>query len=181
VSRIGKKPVDLPKGVSVTVKDGVLQVKGPLGMLSRPLPALVSIEVEVGHLNVNRQDESRQARSNHGLLRSLVQNMVVGVSTGYTRILVIEGIGYRAEDTGQGRLSFNVGFSQPKIFQLPSGIKVEFAEKGARLTLTGIDKELLGQVCAKIRAIRPPEPYKGKGIRISTERIRRKAGKAGAA
>lgn len=181
MSRIGKKPVELPKGVTVTAKDGRLVVKGPKGSLERDLPALVSLETKGQVVELTRADESRQARSNHGLTRSLLQNMVVGVSTGYTKVLQIEGVGYRAEAVDARHLNFNVGYSRPVPFELPEGIKVELADKGARLTLTGIDKELMGQVCAKIRAIRPPEPYKGKGIRRTDETIRRKTGKAGAA
>jgi large subunit ribosomal protein L6 len=181
VSRIGKKPVDLPKGVTVTVQAGRVRVKGPKGELERDVPLLVSLAVQGQLLEVKRDDESRQARSNHGLLRSLIQNMVVGVSAGYTAVLKIEGVGYRAELQGAKHLNFNVGFSKPIPFELPDGIKAELAEKGALITLSGIDKELLGQTCAKVRAIRPPEPYKGKGIRLTTETIRRKSGKAGAA
>lgn len=180
MSRIGKMHVDLPKGVSATLKGSHVEVKGPLGTLSRDLPGHVELKQADGKLAVERLDESRQARANHGLARSLVQNMVVGVSTGYTRVLVIEGVGYRAEAEGQ-RLTFNVGFSDPKFYELPKGISVELADRGAKLTLKGIDKEVIGQVCAQIRAIRPPEPYKGKGIRLQDERVRRKVGKAGVA
>lgn len=181
MSRIGKKPVDLPQGVTVTVKAGHLVVKGPKGTLERDLPTLVALETKGPVVELTRADESRQARSNHGLARSLLHNMVVGVSAGYTKVLQIEGVGYRAEALDARHLNFNVGYSKPVPFELPEGVKVELADKGAKLTLTGIDNELMGQVCAKIRAIRPPEPYKGKGIRLSTETIRRKTGKAGAA
>jgi large subunit ribosomal protein L6 len=170
--------VELPKGVTVSLQGTHVEVKGPLGTLSRDLPSLVDIKQEDGQLAVGRLEETRQARANHGLARSLVQNMVTGVSTGYTRVLVIEGVGYRAEAEGQV-LSFNVGYSNPKRYELPKGIKVELADRGAKLTLKGIDKEEIGLVCAQIRAIRPPEPYKGKGIRFEGERIRRKVGKAG--
>ena len=125
-----------------------------------------------------RRSEDRQARSTHGLVRSLLQNMVTGVSEGYTRVMLIEGVGYRAELEGKD-LVFNVGYSNPVRYPLPEGIQVELADRGAKLTFTGIDKELIGQVCAQVRAIRPPEPYKGKGIRLADERIRRKVGKAG--
>ncbi len=180
MSRIGKMRVEIPKGVTTNLKGNHVEIKGPLGALARDLPALVEIKEENGMLAVDRLDESRQARANHGLARSLVQNMVIGVSVGYTRVLVIEGVGYRAEAEGQ-KLTFNVGFSNPKPYVLPKGVSVELADRGAKLTLKGIDKEVIGQVCAQIRAIRPPEPYKGKGIRFEGERVRRKVGKAGVA
>jgi len=178
VSRIGKKPVALPKGVTVAVDGRRVEVKGPKGTLARELPSLVDLQIAASEVEVKRQDESRQARANHGLARSLLQNLVTGVSEGYTRVMLIEGVGYRAEPEGN-KLLFNVGYSKPVPFELPEGIKVEIADRGAKLTFTGIDKEQIGQMCAKIRAIRPPEPYKGKGIRLSTEKIRRKVGKAG--
>ena len=178
MSRIGKKPIALPKGVTVTLSGRRVEVKGPKGTLSREMPALVDVKVEGSEVSFSRQGESRQARASHGLARTLLRNLVVGVSEGYTRVMVIEGVGYRAEPEGK-KLLFNVGYSKPVPFELPEGIKVEIGDRGAKLTFTGIDKELLGQMCAKIRAIRPPEPYKGKGIRLVTEKIRRKVGKAG--
>lgn len=178
MSRIGKKPVALPKGVTIDISGGRVEVKGPKGTLARKLPALVDLHVEGSMVSFVRQDESRQARASHGLARSLVMNLVVGVSEGYTRVMVIEGVGYRAEPEGR-KLLFNVGYSKPVPFELPEGIKVEIGDRGARLTFTGIDKDQLGLMCAKIRAIRPPEPYKGKGIRLVTEKVRRKVGKAG--
>jgi len=180
VSRIGKMHVELPKGVAATLEGTHVEVKGPLGTLSRDIPSHVEIKQVDGRLVVDRLDETRQARANHGLARSLVQNMVTGVSTGYTRVLIIEGVGYRAEAEGQ-KLTFNVGHSNPKPYELPKGISVELADRGAKITLKGIDKEEIGRVCAQIRAIRPPEPYKGKGIRMQGERVRRKVGKAGVA
>lgn len=178
MSRIGKKPVALPPKVSVTVDGRSVRVKGPLGTLSRDLPAFTELEMADQEITVKRLAESRHARANHGLARSLIQNMVTGVSSGYKRVLVIEGVGYRAEESGGG-LTLNVGYSQPVPFVLPEGIRAELADRGARITLSGIDKELLGRISAKIRAVRPPEPYKGKGIRYEGERIRRKVGKAG--
>ncbi len=180
MSRIGKMPVELPKGVSANLEGTHVKIKGPLGTLACHLPGLVEIQQGDGVLEVRRLDESRQARANHGLARSLVQNMVTGVSVGYTRVMLIEGVGYRAEAEGQ-QLSFSVGYSNPVKYELPEGITVELADRGAKLTLKGIDKEQIGQVCAQIRAIRPPEPYKGKGIRLEGERVRRKVGKAGVA
>jgi large subunit ribosomal protein L6 len=170
--------VDLPKGVTVNLKGSHVEVKGPLGTLARDMPGHVELKQVDGKIAVDRLDESRQARANHGLARSLVQNMVIGVSAGYTRVLVIEGVGYRAEAEGQ-KLTFNVGYSNPVPFELPKGISAELTDRGAKITLKGINKEEIGQICAQIRAIRPPEPYKGKGIRFEGERIRRKVGKAG--
>ncbi|MFC1482305.1 50S ribosomal protein L6 [Myxococcota bacterium] len=178
MSRIGKKPVEIPKGVSVSLQGARIEVKGPLGALARELPDLVTVEKGEGTVIFTRVDGTRQARANHGLARSLVQNMVIGVSKGYTRVLVIEGVGYRAESEGNV-LTFNVGYSKPVRYELPSGIKAELTERGARIALTGIDKETIGRASAQIRAIRPPEPYKGKGIRRLGEHIRRKVGKAG--
>lgn len=178
MSRIGKMHVELPKGVTVNLQGTHLEVKGPLGALARDMPKFIELKVDGGNVAVQRSDETRQARANHGLARSLVQNMVIGVSTGYTRILVIEGVGYRAEAEGSV-LTFNVGYSKPVRYELPRGISVELADRGAKITLKGIDKEVIGQTCAQIRAIRPPEPYKGKGIRLADERVRRKVGKAG--
>jgi large subunit ribosomal protein L6 len=168
----------LPKGVTVALNGRQVEVKGPKGTLCREMPALVDMRVDGTSVTFTRQDESRQARASHGLARSLLKNLVIGVSEGYTRVMVIEGVGYRAEPEGK-KLMFNVGYSKPVPFELPEGIKVEIGDRGAKLTFTGIDKDQLGQMCAKIRAIRPPEPYKGKGIRLVTEKIRRKVGKAG--
>jgi large subunit ribosomal protein L6 len=180
VSRIGKLPVKLPQGVQVTQQGQQMHVKGPKGTLTQGIPSLVRLEIGSQEVVCTREIESRQARANHGLVRSLLQNMVVGVSEGYTRVMVIEGVGYRAELEGRN-LVFNVGYSQPVTFALPDGVDVELAERGAKLTFTAIDKELIGHVCAKVRGIRPPEPYKGKGIRLADEYIRRKVGKAGVA
>lgn len=179
MSRIGKMPVTLPKGVTVTLEGRRVDVKGPKGTLSREMPALVEMDLQDGLVSIRRQDESRQARANHGLARSLLQSLVTGVFEGYTRVMIIEGVGYRAEADGN-RMTFNVGYSKPVPFVLPDGIQVELGDRGAKLTFSGIDKELIGHLCAKVRAIRPPEPYKGKGIRLATEKIRRKVGKAGA-
>lgn len=178
MSRIGKMPVVLPKGVQVSVRGSRVEVKGPKGSLARDLPSLVTVEVGDGQVVCKRQGDDRDARSRHGLVRSLLQNMVTGVTEGYTQVMLIEGVGYRAEEDGR-QLVFNVGYSNPVRFDLPEGIQVELADRGAKLTLKAIDKELIGQACAKIRAIRPPEPYKGKGIRLAGERVRRKVGKAG--
>lgn len=175
MSRIGKKPIELPKGVSVTLSGGRIKVKGPKGELSRTIPPMVDVKVEQETVVVRCGDD-RKSGAMHGLARSLIQNMVTGVSTGFTRALEINGVGYRAE-ARPGALNLSLGYSHPLELLLPPGIEAK-VEKN-RMVLTGIDKEALGQICAVIRAQRPPEPYKGKGIKYAEEQIRRKVGKAG--
>lgn len=177
MSRIGKKPVTIPAGVTVTLDGDDITVKGPKGLLSRKRPPLVSIEVVDGEVRVLRPDDGRQARSMHGLTRALIQNMVTGVSTGFTRVLEINGVGYRAE-VKPGVLGLAMGYSHPIEVFLPEGITAAVDKN--TVTITGIDKEALGQLAAVIRDQRPPEPYKGKGIKYAEETIRRKVGKAGA-
>ena len=177
MSRIGKLPIDLPKGVAVTYADSTLTVKGPKGELSRSIMAEVTLAVEEGKMMVTRPDDSIKSRAAHGLTRTLVNNMVVGVTTGYQTNLEINGVGYRAEVKGT-ELVLSLGYSHPVIFPLPTGIVVE-VEKMTKLAVKGIDKELVGQTAAKIRSFRGPEPYKGKGIKYATETILRKAGKTG--
>jgi large subunit ribosomal protein L6 len=176
VSRIGKKPIEIPNGVSITLANGQINVKGPKGSLSRPIPPMVEILVEGNHVVINRKAENRSARAMHGLARTVINNMVIGVNTGFTRMLEINGVGYRAE-AKKGRLSLALGYSHPIDMLLPEGIAVKVDKN--RIELTGIDKEVLGQLCAVIRAQRPPEPYKGKGIKYVEEQIRHKVGKAG--
>ena len=177
MSRVGKLPINIPKGVTATLVDGVITVKGPRGELKRTLNANVSVEIDQAAIRILRQDDSLQSRSIHGLMRALVSNMVTGVSEGFVRGLEIQGTGYRAEAQGSV-LSLNLGYSHPVQFVLPEGIKAT-VERQTIIRLEGIDKEVLGQTAAKIRAYRPVEPYKGKGVRYSGERIHRKVGKAG--
>jgi len=169
--------VDLPSGVQVTIEDSKIEVKGPKGTLSRELHPLVKVEQQDGKVVVTPIDESLKARGLWGLFRSLIANMVQGVNGGFTKVLEINGVGYRAEAAGS-TLKLALGFSHPVEFALPEGISGS-VEKNTIITLSGIDKELLGQTAATIRAFRPPEPYKGKGIKYAEETIRRKVGKAG--
>lgn len=177
MSRIGKKPVEIPKGVSVNIADRDVTVKGPKGELARPLPPLVDASVESNEVIVTRRNESRKARAMHGLGRSLIQNMVTGVSQGFTRVLEVNGVGYRAEVKGRS-LMLALGYSHPIEVLLPD--KIEAKVEKNQIHLSGIDKEVVGELAAVIRRQRPPEPYKGKGIKYSDEEIRRKVGKAGA-
>ena len=178
MSRIGRKPVVVPKGVTIAVKDGVVNVKGPKGELKRTIPLGVSLKVAGQELLCERADDSHQNRAKHGMLRALVANMVKGVSEGFERKLEINGVGYRAEVAGQ-KLNMALGFSHPVVFDLPKGIAAKVDKN--LVILTGIDREVLGETASKIRAIRPPEPYKGKGIKYLEETIKRKVGKTGAA
>jgi large subunit ribosomal protein L6 len=177
MSRIGKKPIAIPKGVEVKLSGSDIKVKGPKGELSWTHPQGVSVAVEADQAVVTRQSDDKPVRALHGLTRSLVQNMVVGVSEGYTRALELQGVGYRAQAQGD-KLVFTVGYSHPVEFKLPEGIKAEVDKKQTAIKLTGIDKQKLGQVAADIRAIRKPDAYKGKGIRYAGERLKLKAGKA---
>ncbi len=178
MSRIGNVPIELPEGVDVKIEGTTLEVNGPKGSLKREFTPFVSIETEDDAIVVHRRDDSREARSQHGLVRSLASNMIEGVSKGYEKKLLINGVGYRAEKRGSF-LRFDLGYSHPIMFELPEEVECEI-ERQTTLTLRSADNELLGQVAAKIRDLRPPEPYKGKGIRYSDEVIRRKAGKTGA-
>jgi large subunit ribosomal protein L6 len=177
MSRIGKRPVEVPSGVTVTIDGQTVAVKGPKGQLSRILPTGVAVVQEENTLVVNRCDESRMARERHGLARTLVANMVEGVSKGFEKRLEIQGVGYRAAVQGQ-KLTMSLGYSHPVEFNPPQGIEFK-VENNTNVTVSGIDKEIVGNIAAKIRAARPPEPYKGKGVRYAGEMVRRKAGKAG--
>ena len=178
MSRIGKLPVKLPQGVTVTVGGESLQVKGPKGTLTTPLPGGISCKVEGTEARLARRNDERQQRALQGLARALLNNAVKGVSAGWTRDLDIQGIGYRA--TLQGRqLEFALGYSHPVIYQIPEGITVT-VEKQTRVSVSGADRQKVGQVAAEIRSLRPPEPYKGKGIRYMDEVIKKKVGKTGA-
>ena len=181
MSRIGKLPVNLPKGVTVNVSDtNVVSVKGPLGELTQKVDKDLKVEVVENEVILSRPSESKSHKSLHGLYRALIHNMVVGVSAGYKKELELVGVGYRAEAKGQN-LEMSLGFSHEVIIQLPNEVKVETkTERRANpiITLTCIDKQLIGHVAAKIRSLRPPEPYKGKGIKFVGEQLRRKAGKS---
>ncbi len=176
MSRVGKSPVPIPPEVKVSLSDGKVQVAGPKGQLERSLPQGVKVRIEDNQIVVERPDDSRQGRSIHGLTRTLLSNMVLGVSQGFEKKLEIVGVGYRAERKGEG-LVLALGFSHPILYPLPPGIDV-VVERQVSLTVRGIDKELVGAVAAKIRSLKPPEPYKGKGVRYVGERVRRKVGKA---
>lgn len=178
MSRIGKLPIAIPDGVQVSVDDRTVRVKGPKGELSHRVPAQISAAIEDGHLVVARRNESRQSRALHGLNRSLIANMVEGVVSGFDKTLDIIGVGYRAELKGRN-LTLSLGYSHPVIFQAPPDVDLEVTG-GTRITVRGIDKQLVGQVAAVIRSFKKPEPYKGKGIRYEDEQVRRKAGKTGA-
>ncbi len=178
MSRVGKAPIALPKGVSVDIDGSMVAVKGPKGALTRTLPPDMMIAIEDGVLHVTRPSDSRQHRSLHGLTRALLNNMVTGVSTGYTRVLQIEGVGYRAEMDGK-TLVLYVGYSHPVRFVPERDIAFAVEERGRRVIISGTDKEFVGEVAARVRKTRPPEPYKGKGIRYDNEVVRRKAGKTG--
>jgi large subunit ribosomal protein L6 len=181
MSRIGKLPVNLPKGVTVNVSDtNMVRVKGPLGELTQAVDKDLKVEVVGNEVILSRPSESKNHKSLHGLYRALIHNMVVGVSEGYKKELELVGVGYRAEAKGQN-LEMSLGFSHEVILQLPDEVKVETkTERRANpiITLTCIDKQLIGHVAAKIRSLRPPEPYKGKGIKFVGEQLRRKAGKS---
>ncbi len=179
MSRVGKEPIDLPDGVEVNLEGRTVTVTGPRGELRHEIPEPIALLQEESRLRVERPTDQPQDRSLHGLTRSLVANMVVGVTDGYTRILELVGVGYRAELKGR-HLLLTVGFSHPVLVKAPEGITFEVAADGS-VVVSGIDKYLVGQVAANIRAVRPPEPYKGKGIRYRGEYVRRKAGKTGAA
>jgi large subunit ribosomal protein L6 len=176
MSRVGRNPIPIPKGVKVT-KDGQrVTVEGPKGKLDFDVPSTITVAIEETRVVVTRANDTRRNRSLHGLTRALVANMVRGVSEGFQKSLEIQGVGYRATDQG-GALNFQLGYSHPILFEPPQGIKLSVDRN--IVTVSGIDKQAVGQVAAQIRALRKPEPYKGKGIRYVGERVRKKAGKAG--
>lgn len=176
MSRVGQAPVAIPSGVEVTVSSGRVRVKGPKGELERAIPKGISVDPTDGEVRVSRSNETREVRALHGLVRSLIANMVTGVTQGYERRLEIHGVGYRATKQGAG-IEFAVGYSHSIRKEAPKGIEFDVPTP-TKITVRGIDKELVGQVAAEIRAIRKPEPYKAKGIRYEGEHVRRKAGKA---
>jgi large subunit ribosomal protein L6 len=177
MSRVGKKPIPVPDKAKITYKDRVLTVQSDKGSLTREIHPAVDLEIADNVINVRMIKEDRESRALQGLTRSLVANMVIGVSTGFERVLEINGIGYRAELKGQN-IIFNLGFSNPVTFPLPKGVSAA-SEKNNIVKLSSIDKELLGRTAASIRQLRPPEPYKGKGIKYAEEYVQRKAGKTG--
>jgi large subunit ribosomal protein L6 len=180
VSRVGRKPVSVPKGVQVNVDGLTVKVKGPKGEISRTFVPPVAIEMNGADVVVTRPSDAPSVRALHGTTRALIQNMVTGVDKGFAKALVVEGVGYRAEMKGK-QLVMALGYSHPVPVDPPAGISFAVDEKTKTITISGIDKELVGQVAADLRSWRPPEPYKGKGLRYSDERVRRKAGKAGKA
>lgn len=181
MARIGKIPVTLPKGVTATINNNEVTVKGPKGQLSDTFTPDISVVLEDNQVKVSRPSDNRHHRAMHGLVRALINNMVVGVSTGFSKNLEILGVGYRAQLNGKD-LVLNVGYSHPVIFEAIDGtISYEVDKTGRKLTVHGIDKAVVGEYAARIRRTRPPEPYKGKGIRYEGENVRRKAGKAGKA
>jgi large subunit ribosomal protein L6 len=175
MSRIGKKPIPIPQGVKIQIEDGRVSAEGPKGKLSQPVPTGLKASVDNGILHIARDNEERHVRAMHGLTRSLVANMVTGVKDGFVRKLDIVGIGYRAQVQGRN-IQLALGYSHPVIFGLPEGITAEI-EKMTAITLKGADKALLGETAAKLRSLRKPDPYKGKGVKYAEEVIRRKVGK----
>ncbi len=178
MSRIGKKPIPLPKGVTVKIEGNTVAVQGPKGKLDTQIPAGIKVEQQDGHLVAVRENDSQAAL--HGLTRALVNNAVEGVTRGWTRDLEIVGIGYRAELKGKGTVVFTLGYSHPIEYPLPTGIEVAVDPKQTKLTVTGIDRQKVGQVAAEMRSLRPPDPYKNKGVRYAGERLKKKVGKTGA-
>ena len=176
MSRIGVMPVSVPKGVEVIIDRNHLQAKGPLGHLELLIKGNIKVSLDKQVISVKRSDDEKDTKSLHGLYRKLISNMVTGVSDGFKKNLLVNGVGYRAEVAGS-TLTLNLGFSNPINYSIRDGIKIT-AEGGTRISVVGCDKQLVGQVASEIRSFRPPEPYKGKGVRYENEQIRRKAGKA---
>ena len=178
MSRIGKAPITVPSGVAVSISDGTVEVKGPKGTLERAIPGAITVRQEGDEVLVERPDDLRHNRALHGMFRSLVNNMVIGVTEGYRKDLEIVGVGYRAAAKGSTTIDLQLGFSHTVTVEAPAGIEFKVPAP-TKVEVHGIDKEVVGQVAADIRAIRKPEPYKGKGVRYANEYVRRKAGKAG--
>ena len=178
MSRVGNAPIAVPSGVTVSIDDTRVSVKGPKGELSRAIPSRVSVTQEGEEVIVTRENDEREARAMHGMFRSLINNMVIGVTEGFRKELDIVGVGYRAQAKGKDTLDLQLGFSHPVEVAAPEGVTFEVPQP-TRIEIHGIDKEIVGQVAANIRDLRKPEPYKGKGVRYVDERVRRKAGKAG--
>lgn len=179
MSRVGRKPIEVPSGVKVSVAGDMFTAEGPKGKVSQALLPGFPVEIRGGKITVGRPGDAGPERAKHGLIRALLANAVEGVSQGYSRGLEIIGVGYKAEVKGS-EVHFALGYSHPVVFKIPNGIKIDVDTKAGKMTVSGADKQLLGQVCAEIRRLRPPDPYKGKGIKFADEVIRRKVGKAGA-
>ena len=178
MSRVGRRPIDIPKGVKIEVADGKFVAEGPKGRVSQALLQGFPVNVENKVVTVGRSGDTGPERSKHGLMRALLANAILGVSEGFSQGLEITGVGYKAELRGS-EVHFALGYSHPVVFKVPEGIKIEI-DKANKIMVTGADRQLLGQVCAEIRRLKPPDPYKGKGIKFTGEVIRRKVGKAGA-
>ena len=178
MSRIGKKPIEIPEKVNVDITNGRITLKGPLGELDWVFPSTIKVSVDGNTLKIERGSDEKNARALHGLTRSIISNMVTGVSKGYTKVLNIVGVGYKAQVVGD-KVVFSLGYSHPVEFPLPEGIKAAVDQKQVQLTITGIDKQKIGQFAANIRTLRPPDAYKGKGVRHADERLKLKVGKAG--
>ena len=176
MSRIGKQPIELPKGVEVKLGEDMVEVKGPKGTLQTPICSLLNYEIADGHLTITRKDDTRESNAQHGLRRTLIANCVDGVSKGFSKTLEVVGVGFKVAVKGN-IIDLSVGYSHPVLLELPKGLEAK--AEGTKLTISGIDKELVGEFAARVRRVREPEPYKGKGIKYENEIIRRKAGKSG--
>jgi large subunit ribosomal protein L6 len=178
MSRIGKKPIEIPENIFVAIEAGIIKVKGPKGELRWNYPDKIKVSVNDGTISVERSGDTKVEKALHGLVRSIISNMVVGVSQGYRKVLEIIGVGYKAQVTGD-KLMLSLGYSHPVEFQLPEDVKASVDPKQTQIVLVGVDKQKLGQVAASLKALRAPDAYKGKGIRYSGERLKLKVGKAG--
>ena len=176
MSRIGKQPIELPKGVEVKLGEDMVEVKGPKGTLQTPICSLLNYEIADGHLTITRKDDTRESSAQHALRRTLIANCVEGVSKGFSKTLEVIGVGFKVAVKGN-IIDLSVGYSHPVLLELPKGLEAK--AEGTKLTISGIDKELVGEFAARVRRVREPEPYKGKGIKYENEIIRRKAGKSG--
>ena len=176
MSRIGKQPIELPKGVEVKLGEDMVEVKGPKGTLQTPICSLLNYDLADGHLTITRKDDTRESNAQHGLRRTLIANCVEGVSKGFSKTLEVIGVGFKVAVKGN-IIDLSVGYSHPVLLELPKGLEAK--AEGTKLTISGIDKELVGEFAARVRRVREPEPYKGKGIKYENEIIRRKAGKSG--
>lgn len=180
MSRIGRKPIKVPSGVKISLGNKLVRIEGAKGRLSWDIPEGVTAKVEDENILVERSNDEKSVKALHGLTRAVISNMVTGVSDGFTRTLDIVGVGYKAEALGKNLIKFSLGYSNPVEFSLPDGVSVAVEDRGTKLIIQGIDKQVVGQTAARIRELRPPDSYKGKGIRYSTEKMKLKPGKAGA-